>query len=296
YTQLWLDPLRPARADELLQVLLGNDPSLAPLTRLVIERTAGNPFFLEESVRTLVETGVLVGTPGAYGLVQDVTTLQVPATVQAVLAARIDRLSPADKNLLQSAAVIGKDVPAALLQAIAGVPEAVLHHSLSRLQAADLLYETPLSPAPEYTFNHPLTHETAYGSLLQEQRRVLHAHIADAMATLYADHLAEQIERLAHHTLQGEVWDKVLVYCRQAGEKAMMRSAYREAVEYFEQALRALQHLPEQRDTREQAIDLHLALYAALAPSGDWGRILAALREDEALAGALNDRRRLGQI
>src|SRR5262249_52619053 len=142
YTQLWLDPLPPARADELLLALLGDDPSLAPLTRLFIERTEGNPFFLEESVRTLVETGVLVGMPGTYRLGQDVTTFQVPATVQAVLAARIDRLSPEDKRLLQSAAVIGKDVPAALLYAIAEVPEAALHQSLSRLQAAEFLYET----------------------------------------------------------------------------------------------------------------------------------------------------------
>ncbi|HSX76958.1 MAG TPA: AAA family ATPase, partial [Candidatus Saccharimonadia bacterium] len=296
YTQLRLDPLPPARADELLQALLGDGPSLAPLTRLLIGRTEGNPFFLEESVRTLMETGVLVGTPGAYHLAQDVTTFQVPATVQAVLAARIDRLSPEDKSLLQSAAVIGKDVPAALLQAIAEVPEAALHRSLSRLQAAEFLYETRLFPEPEYTFKHALTHETAYGSLLQERRRVLHAHIADAMATLYADRLVEQVERLAHHALRGEVWAKALVYWRQAGEKAMTRSAYREAVGYVEQALSTLPHLPEQRDTREQAIDLRLALRSALLSSGDTGRILACLREAEALAEALDDHRRLGHV
>ena len=296
YTQLRLDPLPPARADELLRALLGDDPSLVPLKRLLIERTEGNPFFLEESVCTLVETGVLVGTPGAYRLAQDVTTFQVPATVQAVLAARIDRLSPEDKRLLQSAAVIGKDIPAALLQAIAEVPDATLHQSLSRLQAAEFLYETRLFPEPEYTFKHALTHETAYGSLLQERRRVLHAHIVDAMATLYADHLAEQVERLAHHALRGEVWAKALMYCQQAGEKAMARSAYREAVGYFEQALSALAHLPETRNTREQAIDLRFALRPALLPSGDFGRVLAALREAEVLAETLDDPHRLGQV
>ena len=139
-----------------------------PLTRLLIERTEGNPFFLEESVRTLVETGVLVGTPGAYRLAQNVTTFQVPATVQAVLAARIDRLSPEDKSLLQSAAVISKDVPVALLQAIAEVPEATLHQSLSA-QAAEFLYETRL-PRPEYTFKHA-SRTKPPGSLLQERRR-----------------------------------------------------------------------------------------------------------------------------
>src|SRR5438445_10807156 len=124
YTQLRLDPLAPVSAEALLQALLGDDPSLAPLTRLLIARTEGNPFFLEESVRTLVETGVLVGTPGAYRLMQALPTIQVPATVQAVLAARIDRLQPEEKGALQPAAVIGTQVPFALLPAIADLPEA----------------------------------------------------------------------------------------------------------------------------------------------------------------------------
>ncbi len=123
YTQLRLDPLPPVSADAFLQALLGNDPSLAPLKQLLIARTEGNPFFLEESVRTLVETGVLVGEPGAYRLAQALPTVQVPATVQAVLAARIDRLPPEEKRLLQTAAVIGTEVPLSLLQAIAELPE-----------------------------------------------------------------------------------------------------------------------------------------------------------------------------
>src|SRR5262245_35476235 len=170
YTQLRLDPLPPASAAEVLQVLLGDDPSLAPLKQLLIERTAGNPFFLEESVRTLVETGGLVGAPGAYRLAQALPTIQVPATVQAVLAARIDRLPPEEKHLLQTAAVIGTEVSCALLRAIADLPEDSLHRGLAHLQAAEFLYETRLFPEPEYTFKHALTHEVAYGSLLLERR------------------------------------------------------------------------------------------------------------------------------
>ena len=222
--------------------------------------------------------------------------MQVPATVQAVLAARIDRLPPEEKRLLQTAAVIGTEVPLPLLQAIAELPEEALHRGLAHLQAAEFLYETRLFPEHEYTFKHALTHEVAYGSLLQERRRVLHARIVEALEALAGDRVAEQVERLAHHALRGEVWDKALAYCRQAGEKAMARSAHREAVGYFEQALSALPHLPETRDTREQAIDLRLALRSALLPSGDFGRILAYLREAEALAAALDDPRRLGQV
>jgi tetratricopeptide (TPR) repeat protein len=296
YTQLRLDPLPPASADEFLHALLGDDPSLEPLKRLLIARTEGNPFFLEESVRTLVEAGVLVGQPGAYGLAKPLDSLQVPATVHAVLAARIDRLLPEEKRLLQTATVIGTEVPFPLLQAIAELPEDTLHGGLAHLQAAEFLYETRLFPEREYTFKHTLTHEVSYSSLLQERRRVLHAHIVEALEALAGDQLAEQVERLAHHALRGEVWNKALAYCRQAGEKAMARSAYREAVGDFEQALSAVGHLPEQRDTLEQAIDLRLALRSALVPFCDWGRMLACLREAEALAAALDDPRRLAQV
>ena len=144
----------------------------------------------------------------------------------------------------------------------------------------------------------------AYGGLLQERRRALHARIVEVLEALAGDRVTEvapgrsldQVEWLAYHALRGEVWAKALAYCRQAGEKAMARSAYREAGEYFEQALSVLTHLPETRDTREQAIDLRLALRSALTPSGDWRRILASLREAEALAEALNDLRRLAQV
>jgi class 3 adenylate cyclase/tetratricopeptide (TPR) repeat protein len=296
YTQLRLDPLPPASADEFLQALLGDDPSLVPLKQLLIARTEGNPFFLEESVRTLVETGVLVGEPGAYHLAKPMESLQVPATVQAMLAARIDRLPAEEKQLLQTAAVIGTEVPLPLLQAIAELSEDALHRSLTHLQAAEFLYETRLFPEHEYTFKHALTHEVAYNSLLHERRRVLHARIVEALEALAGDRVAEQVERVAHHALRGEVWDKALAYYRQAGEKAMARSAHREAVGYFEQALSALSHLPETRDTHEQAIDLRLALRTALRPSGDSGRILAYLHEAEALAEALDDPHRLGQV
>ena len=187
-------------------------------------------------------------------------------------------------------------MPFALVQAIAELPEAALHGGLAHLQAAEFLYETRLFPEHAYTFKHALTHEVAYSSLLLEQRRALHARIVEALEALAGERGTEQVERLAHHALRGEVWDKALAYCRQAGEKVMARSAYHEAVEYFAQALSALSHLPEQRHTREQAVDLRLALHSALLPSGNEGRILAYLREAESLAAALDDRRRLGQV
>jgi class 3 adenylate cyclase/tetratricopeptide (TPR) repeat protein len=296
YTQLRLDPLPPVSADEFLHALLGDDRSLVPLKPLLIARTESNPFFLEESVRTLVETGVLGGEPGAYRLAQALPTIQVPATVQAVLAARIDRLPPEEKRLLQTAAVIGTEVPLPLLQAIAEVPEATLHRGLAHLQAAEFLYETRLFPAPEYTFKHALTHEVAYNSLLLERRRGLHARLVEALEALAPERVAEQVERLAHHALRGEVWDKTVTYCQQAGARATDRAAFREAVASFEPALQALAHLPERSDTRVLAIELRLALDRPLGALGEYGRRLALLGEAEALARALDDRAPLGWV
>jgi tetratricopeptide (TPR) repeat protein len=296
YTQLRLDPLPPASAVDVLHALLGDDPSLAPLKQLLIARSEGNPFFLEESVRTLVETEMLVGAPGAYRLAQPLTSVQMPATVQAVLAARIDRLRPEEKRLLQTAAIIGHEVPLPLLQAIADLPEADLHRGLAQLQTAEFLYETRLFPEREFTFKHALTHEVAYNGLLQERRRVLHARIVATLEALSPDHLAEQVDRLAHHALRGEVWDKALAYSRQAGAKAMARSAHREAVACFEQALVALAQLPEHHNTLEQAIDLRFDLHNALLPLDEQARLLDHLYAAEALAERLDDPQRLGQI
>jgi tetratricopeptide (TPR) repeat protein len=321
YTQLRLDPLPPLSANEFLQALLGDKVGARravprqPLMRLLIARTEGNPFFLEESVRTLVETGVLVGEPGAYRLATYVGAaprgrprvgnhrglplpidIQVPATVQAVLGARIDRLPSEERSLLQSAAVVGRDVPLPLLQAIAERPEAALHRGLAHLQAAEFLYETRLFPAREYAFKHALTHEVAYGSLLQERRRALHARIVEALEAFAGERMAEHVERLAYHAVQGEVWDKALAYCRQAGARAAARSAYHQAVEYFEQALAALALLPEHRDTLEPAIDLRCDLRNALWLLGEFGQVFDYLCQAETLATALGDQGRLGRV
>jgi tetratricopeptide (TPR) repeat protein len=296
YTQLRLDPLPPESAAEILDSVLGTDHGLQSLKRLLIERTEGNPFFLEESVRTLVETKVLAGERGNYHLEKKVESTQVPATVQAVLAARIDRLPPQEKQLLQSAAVIGKDIPFSLLQAITELSDEELRRDLTHLQAAEFLYETSLFPDLEYTFKHALTHEVAYGSLLHERQRALHARIVEAIETLYSNRLTEQVERLAHHAARGEVWDKAVTYLRQAGTKADACSANREAVSYFEQALAALAHLSDDRETREQAIDLHFNLRNSLTALGERERVLEHLRAAEALANALGDKRRLARF
>jgi class 3 adenylate cyclase/tetratricopeptide (TPR) repeat protein len=295
YTELAIDPLPPESAEELLNDLLGPDPELHPLRRLLIERTEGNPFFLEESLRILVETHVLVGESGAYRLAKTLPAIQVPSTVQAVLVARIDRLPAEEKQLLQSAAVIGKDVPHALLQVVVDLPETVIRRGLRHLEATEFLYETRRVPDLEHTFKHALTHEVAYRTLLQERRRALHAKILRALERLYPDRIVEHVERLAHHAFRSEAWDEAVTYLRKAGAKALSRSACREAVTCFEQALVALRNLPETRKALELAIDLRFDLRASLFSLAEFERILEELGKAEALAETLGDQHRLGR-
>jgi tetratricopeptide (TPR) repeat protein len=296
YTQVRIDPLGQADAKALLTALLGVDASVEPLKVLLIGRTDGNPFFLEESVRALVETDALVGERGAYRLTRLVEHIRVPATVQAVLAARIDRLPPEEKRLLQTASVIGKDVPFALLRAIADLPDGDLQAGLSRFQAGELLYAVSLYPESEYTFKHALTHEVAYGGLLQERRKTLHAGIVAAIARLYVDRLEEQVERLAHHALSAEDWNGAVRYCGQAGDKANARAAYREAADYFERALRAFENLDDGDGRLAEAIDLRLKLRNVVFSRGDFRGGLAHLIDAERLAERLGDRRRYAAI
>jgi tetratricopeptide (TPR) repeat protein len=297
-TQLALPPLRAEESQAIVVSVPGTAQLPAARCQQIVVYGAGNPFFVEELAWHAVEDA-RAATP-------------VPATVHAVLAARLDRLPTEAKHLVQHAAVIGTKVPGRLLQRVAGLTEDALQRGLAHLQDTEVLSETRLFPDPVYTFTHALTHEVAYGSLLLEWRRGLHARIVEALETLVRDRVAEvasgakglptgrqdpdQIERLAHHALRGEVWDKAVTYCQQAGARAFDRAAFREAVAAFEQALQALTHLPEHGDSRRLGLELRLALGGALYALGEYGRCLALLGEAEVLARTLDDRARLGRV
>jgi class 3 adenylate cyclase len=255
YTQLRLDPLPAASADALFRALVGDDPSLEPLKHLLIARTAGNPFFLEESVRTFVETGVLVGEPGAQRLAQALPTIQVPATVQAVLAARIDRLPPQEKRLLQIAAVIGTEVSFPLLQAIAELSEEALRRSLAHLQATEFLYEARLFPELEYAFKHTLLHEVTYRSLLERHRQAYHAAVGHSLETLYTGRTDEVLQLLAHHFGLSTEDEKAVDYAILAADKAQQRWATTETLTLLAVVLQRLQTMPNTASNRPRRID-----------------------------------------
>jgi len=296
YSQFRVNPLPPTGADELLQSLVGQNEELASLKNLLIERTEGNPFFIEAIVRSLVETGILSGSKGEYRPGRRLDTIGLPATVQTVLADRIDRLPVEEKQLLQTAAVVGVNVPLRLLRAVAGLADDELYRCLKSLQTGEFLYETKLFPELEYSFTHALTNEVTYGALLHGQRTALHARIVGALEDIAGNRPEDCVEALAHHALRGELWEKAIEYQRQAGNKAMSRSAFSEALSSYQRAFEALNQLAESRDKVEMQIDLHLDCRNVLFLIGDLTRVAEHLHRAEILAQSLGDQQRMARV
>jgi predicted ATPase/ABC-type thiamine transport system ATPase subunit len=266
YRQLRLDPLGKEEAEELLAALLGAGAAagLERLQGLILDKTEGNPFFIEEVVQTLAEEGLLRGERGSYRLERVPAELHIPVTVQGLLAARIDRLPAPEKELLQILAVIGKEFRFGLAQQVAEHGEEELHGLLSGLQAREFIYEQPAFPEPEYTFKHALTQEVAYGSVLATRRQVLHARTAQAIEDLFRYNLDAHYAELAHHYSRTDNTAKAVEYLRLAGTQAAGRGAYEEATAQLSRALELLQELPEGAEREQHELLLQLALGPAL--------------------------------
>jgi class 3 adenylate cyclase/tetratricopeptide (TPR) repeat protein len=274
YRQLRLDPLGQEEAEELLTALLGvgavREPPLQPLKRLVIEKTEGNPFFMEEVVQGLWEEGVLTGERGRYRLEKAATELHIPTTVQGVLAARIDRLPANEKEFLQILSVIGKEFPLGLLRQVTGHAEGELYHLLSHVQAGEFVYEQPAFPEPEYTFKHALTQEVAYQSVLVERRKLLHERTAQAIEGLYQFRLEERYGELAHHYGRTENTRKAVEYLHLAGQQAVDRSAYEEGISQLTKGLELLQTQPETPERNQRELLIQTAVGPALYATKGW--------------------------
>jgi predicted ATPase len=276
YTQLRLAPFRKEEAEEFLDVLLGDSPrpigerdrvrggenNLQPLKQLILDKTQGTPFFMEEIVQDLFEQGVLVRTE--VGAVRrdrpSAETLQIPPTVQGLLAARIDRLAPEEKALLQQLAVIGRQFPLSLIRQVIAQPEADLYRLLASLQRKEFLYEQPAFPESEYIFKHALTQDVAYGTVLQEQKKLLHERTGQALEALYAATLPEHYSDLAHHYQRSGNVEKAVVYLHLAGQQAVQRSANTEAITHLTAALELLKTLPDTSERNQRELTLQLTL------------------------------------
>ncbi|MBI3249226.1 MAG: AAA family ATPase [Deltaproteobacteria bacterium] len=271
YTQLRLAPFSRAEAEEFLDVLLGTTvetlpaTSLQALKQLILDKTQGTPFFMEEIVQELVEQGVLIrDAVGARRAVPLPTDLHLPPTVQGILAARIDRLAPDEKALLQQLSVIGREFPLGVIRQVITQPEADMYRLLASLQRKEFLYEQPAFPEVEYIFKHALTQDVAYGTVLQEQRKRLHEQTAQAIEQLFYGRLEEHCDELAHHYSRSGNIQKAVDYLQLAGQQAVQQSAYAEAVTHFTAALKLLKTLPDTPARAQQELPLQIALATPL--------------------------------
>jgi len=259
YTQVRLDPLGRESAEEMLAALLGEGAELGPLKRLIIDRTEGNPFFMEEIVQSLFEEGVLVRN-GAVRLTRPLGALKLPPTVQGMLAARIDRLPPEQKELLQALAVLGKEFALSLVRAVSGRGDDDLNRMLAELQLAEFIYEQPALGEVEYTFKHALTQEVAYHSVLSERRKLLHERAAQAIEGLGPERVEDQLMEVAHHYSRSGNVPKAVEYLGRAGQRAARQAAHGEAVGYLTRALELLPQLPESAERDRQELELRQSL------------------------------------
>jgi class 3 adenylate cyclase/tetratricopeptide (TPR) repeat protein len=269
YSQLRLDPLAGQSADEMLHELLGGDASLQSLKRLIIDKTEGNPFFIEEIVRALVEQGVLVRN-GATRLTRPLTEIHVPPTVHGILASRIDALPAPEKDLLQTLAVIGKAFPLNLVKHMTASQGDRLEPMLKDLLAREFIYEQPMLRETEYIFKHALTQEVAYSSVLMERRRLLHERTGDAIEALFKDRIDDHLAELAHHYSSSANTRKAAEYLFRVGRQAAARSAHSEAVTRLSNALELLKQLPDDAERTRQELAVLSALGRSLLHAKGW--------------------------
>jgi class 3 adenylate cyclase/predicted ATPase len=301
YTQLRLAPFGKAEAEEFLGELLGetgsplprwerdrervSDTPLHALKQLILDKTQGTPFFMEEIVQELVEQGVLVREAvGAHSRAPLPQDLHIPPTVQGVLAARIDRLAPDEKALLQQLAVIGREFSLSLVKQVIPQPEDDLYCLLSALQRKEFLYEQPAFPEVEYVFKHALTQEVAYNSVLLERRKTLHEQTAQAIEQLYHERLEEHYSELAHHYSRSGDTEKAIEYLQKAGQQAGQRSANAEAINLLTSALALLKALPDTPQRAQQELTLQMTLSVPLSATKGFaapevGTVLTRARE-----------------
>ncbi len=287
---LRLEPLSRESAAEMLGEMLGSGVHLEPLKQLIIETTDGTPFFMEETVQSLFDEGALDREAGAARLVKPLGSLRIPPTVQAILAARIDRLHNDEKNLLQTLAVLGREFVLSLARAVAGRSERDLERLIANLQNGEFVYEQPSISDVEYIFKHALTQEVAYNSVLVERRRQLHESVGHAIELLYSASLEDHVAELAHHFSRSGNRKKAVEYLRLAGLQALSRGASAQTVQNLEAALVLLEETPQGawRDQTELAIlnglgTAYIAVMGYAAP--EVGPIFQRAREIASTAG-----------
>jgi class 3 adenylate cyclase/predicted ATPase len=282
YSQLRLETLTGEAAREMLSTLLGDNSELDPLKRMIIERTQGNPFFIEEMLQALFDEGALVRN-GTVKVTRPPAQVRLPQTVEGILAARIDRQPAEHKQLLQTLAVIGREARLGLIKQVIPVAETQLQRMLAELQAREFIYEQPAFPDSEFIFKHALTQEVAYNSMLIERRKVLHERAGQALESMFSDQLEDHVSELAHHYSSSTNINKGVDYLGRAGQQALQRCAPTDATRYLASAIDLLQKLPDNGDRIQRELPLRMTLGYAFILLKGW----AAAEVEQAFISAL---------
>jgi class 3 adenylate cyclase/tetratricopeptide (TPR) repeat protein len=296
YSEITLPPLDKSDVTKFLDGLLGTGSELLPIRQLIIDRTEGNPFFIEECVHALVDEGILEHDGRQFRVLKSVDRVQVPDNVRAVVAARIDRLVLIDRRILASASVIGRDVSIDLLSKIVPVSQQSLAAALRRLEIGDFMHLQTKYPDLQYAFRHPIIHEVAYTSQLKDQRQNLHARTLGAMEELYSDRLEDHVEQLAFQAAHSGEYGKIVRYSKQAALKAAVRSANQDAVAILGEALAGIRDIADDQSTRLALVDICLALREPLFRLGRLQQVAECLDEAGTHLAHLNDDERSGQL
>jgi class 3 adenylate cyclase/tetratricopeptide (TPR) repeat protein len=292
YSQVRTDQLPPAMSSDLVQAILGGEDVAPALRTLILDRATGNPLFMEELTHSLLENGSIKKKDHQYVLSRKPSEIQVPETIQGIIAARIDRLQEDLKHTMQVASVIGKDFAYRILQTITGMQQE-LKSWLLNLQELEFIYEKSLFPELEYMFKHALTQEVAYNSLLVQRRKEIHESIGKAIEELYPESLAEFYEVLAYHYSAAESWEKAYQYLKLSGDKTLRTHSRWEVCRFYREALQALRKLPESEENKRRDIDVRLSLIWPMMSLAFPEDSLEILQEGERLSTELGDERSL---
>jgi predicted ATPase len=295
YSQIGVDQLSLASSAELVRAMLEGGEVAPELRELILTRAAGNPLFMEEFTHTLLENGTIRRKDHQYVLTRKASEIQVPDTIQGIIAARMDRLEENLKRTMQVASVIGRDFAYRILQTITGMREELKSH-LINLQGLEFIYEKSLFPELEYIFKHALTQEVAYNSLLLKRRKEIHDRIGKAIEELYSDRLDEFYEMLAHHYSRAENSEKAYHYLKLSGDKATRNYAKWEAIGYYREAIGILNERPQTEENKREGIEVRLLMTTPMRylayPEGS----IEILEEGERLSRELGDERSLAQF
>lgn len=295
YSQVRVDELPLEASAQMVQAILKEGKAAQDLVRLILDRAAGNPLFMEEFTRSLLERGYIERKDGHYVLTVKPSDIQVPETVQGIISGRMDRLEKALKETMQVASVIGKEFAYRVLQMLTGMQDELRAH-IFNLQELEFIYEKSLFPELEYMFKHALTQEVAYNSLLLKRRKEIHERIGRAIEELYPDRLAEFYEMLAYHYASGESWEKAYQYLKLSGDKTLRTHSLWEPFHFYREALEALRKLPETEENKRKDIDVRLSLISPMAYLAFPEDSLEILQEGERLSRELGDERSLARF